>query len=78
MTKMEAKKANDIIRNTEYLNMLIKIMKTNRGDALIEKLKDAFVFLDMIDTSILYDWAEMSVEFFNDKIKEKEEELKNM
>ena len=88
MTKTEAKKANSIIKDIDHLNMAINIMKTNRGNVLIEKLKNKFILrstgggsinmLDMMDSTILHDWAEMSVEFFNNKIKEKEEELKNM
>lgn len=88
MTKTEAKKANAIIKDIDNLNMAINIMKTNRGNVFIEKLKNKFILksmqggsinmLDIMDSRILHDWAEMSVEFFNNKIKEKEDELKNM
>lgn len=88
MTKTEARKANNIIRDIDYLNRLINLMKTNRGNIVIEKLKNKLILksmggesvnmLEIMDSSILHEWTEMSTEFFNNKIKEKEEELKNM
>lgn len=88
MTKSEAKKANNIIKDIDYLNMAIILMKTNRGNIVIEKLKNKFILksmgggsvnmLEIMDSSILHEWTEMSTEFFNNKIKEKEEELKRM
>ena len=88
MTKSEAKKANDIVRDIDRLNMVINLMRTNRGNIVIEKLKNKFILrsmggdsvnmLDIMDSRILHDWVDMSAEFFNNKIKEKEEELKNM
>lgn len=88
MTKTEAKKANNIIRDIDRLNMVINLMKTNRGNIVIEKLKNKFILksmgggsvnmLDITDATILHEWAEISVEFFNNKIKEKEDELKNI
>ena len=88
MTKTEAKKANNIIRYIDHLNRVMNIMKTNRGNIVIEKLKNKFILksmggesvnmLEIMDSTILHEWAEISVEFFNNKIKEKENELKNM
>ena len=37
MTKSEAKKANDIVRDIDRLNMVINLIKTNRGNITIEK-----------------------------------------
>ena len=79
MTKTEAKKANNIIRDIDHLNRVMNIMKTNRGNIVIEKLKNKFILksmggesvnmLEIMDSTILHEWAEISVEFFNNKIK---------
>ena len=70
MTKTEVRKANEIISDIDNLNIIIKIMENEvNGVSFVKELNDS---------SILHDWTEISVEFLNNKIKEKEEELKNM